>query len=202
KESGGEDRVAYIAVNGQTGEACGDLPIDIKKYLIGAALSAIVCFILLTVMPAFHPLIVATGSAIFVAIARGIFAMQNSQIEKWETGEDDKGLKSTGGVLQVKKQNNFDPQTGKPIKKKKELFGFTHYPLIVSAAIAGLLWLIKPVSDIWYYGGSIIMLVLVFFILLKLMLRYNTLTTRPLPQFNRTGGDDSAKQAIKESEKE
>ncbi|MBP5331284.1 MAG: hypothetical protein J6Y89_05480, partial [Lachnospiraceae bacterium] len=36
KENGKEDRVAYVAVNGQTGEACADLPIDIKKYLFGA----------------------------------------------------------------------------------------------------------------------------------------------------------------------
>ena len=202
KGNGQDDRVAYIAVNGQTGEACGDLPIDIRKYLIGAGLSAILCFLLLSILPTFHPLFVATVSAVFVAIVRGIFAYQNSEIEKWETGEADKGLKAAGGALKTKKQNKFDPQTGKPVKKKMELFGFTHYPLIVSIVIAVALWLTRPVSDIWYYLGSIVMLVLVFFILLKLMLRYNALTTRPLPQFKRTGGDDSAKQAIKESEKE
>ena len=47
KEHGKEDRISYVAVNGQTGEAAGDLPISLGKYLIGSAILAAAIFALM-----------------------------------------------------------------------------------------------------------------------------------------------------------
>ena len=202
KEQGKEDRVAYVAVNGQTGETCADLPIDMKKYAIGAAIAAVAMFVLLSILPfAATPLVTSIVSFAIVAVSGIVFSIQSTELQKWESGESDKGLSSVRKALgwtKSNKKNKFDPQTGKKIKEPAEWFGFTRHPIIVSAIIAGALFYFRPIKDIWYYGGSIIMLVLVFFILFKLMKRYNKLTTRPLPQFKRTGGDDSAKQAIRD----
>ena len=208
KMQGAEDRVAYVAINGQTGEACADLPISLKKYYIGAGIFSAVFFIALMFFPALiTPTMSTIISMIFVTISAGIFSSQSSQIRKWETGEADKGLMSavarlTGRQSAAGTDAEGNTQGGKKSKKKPkqkaEWFGFTRHPFIVSLIITGAIMLIKPVSDLWYYGASLVMMVLVFFILTKLMKRYNALTTRPLPQFKRTGGDDSAKQAIRD----
>ena len=41
------DRVAYATVNGQTGKAVADLPVDIRKFIGGSLLLAVPVFILL-----------------------------------------------------------------------------------------------------------------------------------------------------------
>ncbi len=62
--------------------------------------------------------------------------------------------------------------------------------VLVSAAI--LVW--SPVSDLWFYGGSIISAVGVMLTLIGMIRKYNILATRPLPTFyDRKGGNDRAK---------
>ena len=62
----------------------------------------------------------------------------------------------------------------------------------VIAAAAILAW--NPVSDLWYYGGSILAAAGVCLTFLGLIRKYNVLATRPLPTFyDRQGGNDRAK---------
>ena len=49
------------------------------------------------------------------------------------------------------------------------------------------------VSDLWFYGSSMVIMAYTVWCVIRIVSRYNRLTTRKLPQFNRTGGDDSAK---------
>lgn len=55
-----------------------------------------------------------------------------------------------------------------------------------------LILFIHPVSDLYYYGGAIAALCVVIWNLMDIIGRYNVLTTRKLPQFNRRGGDNIA----------
>ena len=73
---------------------------------------------------------------------------------------------------------------------KKKAFGFVTsiIAVIIGAAIA----LIHPVSDLFYYGGAIVSLLAVFYTIKDIIYYYNILSTRRLPQFDRTGGDDRA----------
>ena len=191
--------MAYVAVNGQTGEACADLPIDLKKYAAGAAILSVLAFALLWFLPAPTPLITSIVSGVTVIISAIIYGAQSAALKKWETGESDRGLSFVGKTLgQAGNTPNSDPKTGAKSQTSKNLFSGALFPVVVSAIICGFLIFIRPVSDLWYYSGSIIMLFLVLSILIRLMKRYNMLTTRPLPQFSRTGGDDSAKQAIRD----
>ncbi len=50
-----KDRVAYAVVNGQTGKAVSDLPIDIKKFLGATGILAVILFILLNLFFTIKP---------------------------------------------------------------------------------------------------------------------------------------------------
>lgn len=62
----------------------------------------------------------------------------------------------------------------------------------IAVVLACVILILHPVSDLIYYGGVILSAVAIFLTLLGIIREYNVLATRPLPQFNRTGGDDRA----------
>ena len=82
------------------------------------------------------------------------------------------------------------------LKKKSDLpdykksFGFI--TSIIAITVGAAITLINPVSDLFYYGGAILSLLGVFFTIKDIIYYYNILSTRRLPQFDRTGGDDRA----------
>jgi hypothetical protein len=51
---------------------------------------------------------------------------------------------------------------------------------------------IRPVSDLWYYGAVIFLIAAVAVLEIGLIKQYNLTATRKLPQFDRQGGDDRA----------
>ena len=81
------------------------------------------------------------------------------------------------------------------IKKKEKLEKKKDIGLITSIAalILGIgITILQPVSDLFYYGGALVSLVGIFVTIKDIMYYYNIMTTRRLPQFDRTGGDDRA----------
>ena len=82
------------------------------------------------------------------------------------------------------------------IKKKSDLpdykKSFGLITSIIAITIGAAITLIHPVSDLFYYGGAILSLIGVFFTIKDIIYYYNILSTRRLPQFDRTGGDDRA----------
>ena len=63
---------------------------------------------------------------------------------------------------------------------------------IAMVVIAGLVLLLNPVSDLWYYGGAFLTLLAVLFNVIDVIRNYNRLAMRRLPQFERRGGDHYA----------
>ena len=63
---------------------------------------------------------------------------------------------------------------------------------VIAIMLIGLVALINPVHDAYYYGVAVLALVAIFLTLLDLIKKYNVLATRKLPQFDYTGGDDHA----------
>ncbi|MDO4648821.1 MAG: hypothetical protein Q4B26_09235 [Eubacteriales bacterium] len=55
-----------------------------------------------------------------------------------------------------------------------------------------ILTVARPVSDLYYYGGVLLCMGAVLFMIFELIRSYNMLASQPLPQFRRTGGDDRA----------
>ena len=67
-----------------------------------------------------------------------------------------------------------------------------HILNIVAYGIAFIVSIANPVSDIIYYVAVGITLIVVVCTNLSIINKQNMRTTRKLPQFNKTGGDDSA----------
>lgn len=63
---------------------------------------------------------------------------------------------------------------------------------VISAIMATLILFANPVSDIYYYAGSIIQIVAVIIVFMAIIGNYNILCMRYLPQFDKKGGDDNA----------
>ena len=68
-------------------------------------------------------------------------------------------------------------------------------PTLISAivsVITGFFILYNPVYDVWYYAAAIVGILSVIFNVICLVNVFNKLSTRPMPQFKRSGGDDDA----------
>ncbi len=73
-----------------------------------------------------------------------------------------------------------------PVSKK---VGTSIFP-IISMAQCGLVLLINPFHDAYYYGTAILGMVMTGFAVARLVAKHNRLTSRKLPQFNKRGGEE------------
>lgn len=158
------NRVAYATVNGQTGKVSADLPVDEKKYILGSLILAIPIFILLNIMFVLTPKTLLMLTAICSILAAIINTKEISQIK--DNGE------------------------WNDLSRKNKLTGTT--ASIFAAIISIATVLINPVSDLIFYSVAIISLVCIIGSIIDIIRKYNILSTRKLPQFDRTGGDDIA----------
>lgn len=81
----------------------------------------------------------------------------------------------------------------KKYRKLEKLNGGLGFLYAAGAVLlGGVIGIRKPVSDLWYYGAVLLILVTVVFILWDIIRNYNRLAMRRLPQFDKRGGDDNA----------
>ena len=71
----------------------------------------------------------------------------------------------------------------------REMLGASVKPLI-GLVLAVIVLLIKPVSDLYYYGAALVVMGLAVWDILGMIERYNLLATRELPQFHKRGGEE------------
>ncbi len=83
------------------------------------------------------------------------------------------------GILKIKK-----------VPKKVGLGGFVA-SIIVSVIVCFITWS-KVVSDLYYYGAAIACLLVIFGMIRAIIVQYNILSSKRLPQFDKKGGDDRA----------
>lgn len=86
------DRVAYATVNGQTGKVVVDLPVDIKKYLIGTLLLAIPIFILMNMFFTVIPSVLLVLVSLFSAGVAALHTLEMKEIWKRDSYQDDQGM--------------------------------------------------------------------------------------------------------------
>lgn len=85
-------RISYAVVNGQTGKVAADLPIDLKKYLLGSVILAVPLFFLLNAFLTLTPAKALMGS---IGLALVSFFLSNQQMNRIYTRDlqlDDMGL--------------------------------------------------------------------------------------------------------------
>ncbi|MDO4393742.1 MAG: hypothetical protein Q4C80_04945 [Bacillota bacterium] len=169
-----KDRVAYAAINGQTGKMALDIPVDVKKYFMFTLLMAIPLFLALNFLLTLSPSIMMVISGVFALISLIIAGVTQSNLSDALSGANDKGL---GNQRQGQKKKTVKP-----------------FMVIMVIAIIAVVatFILKPVSDIPYYLVSLICIVAVALTMTSLVKVYNVISTRPLPQFKRSGGDDNA----------
>lgn len=90
------DRVAYAVVNGQTGRAAADLPVDRKKYVAGSLLLSLPLFILLNLRFTITPGVSLFLAALLSLACAVISGFQMYRIRERELMENDKGYRSFG----------------------------------------------------------------------------------------------------------
>lgn len=78
----------------------------------------------------------------------------------------------------------------KNISSAKGKFGFIS--TVLASIIGGIVSILNPVSDIYYYVSVLLIMIAIFVTIIDILRNYNVLTTRQLPQFNKQGGDDLA----------
>lgn len=170
------EHVNYAVVNGQTGKVAIDLPIDFKKYLLGSFILAIPLFFLLSLSDLFLvlPQILCGFSIIISIISLIILIVQRNKIRKRENHLDDEGYSS--------KKDEKD--------KKDKLFKYLIKP-IIAIVIAFLASISGLVSDIIYYGATIIAFLLMIWAFFDIVKSHNILVSSKLPQLEKRGGDEN-----------
>ncbi len=63
---------------------------------------------------------------------------------------------------------------------------------ILAMVISILVLIAHPVSDMYYYVGAVVAIILVVLSFFELVKQYNVLTSRKLSQLNARGGDENA----------
>lgn len=185
------DRVAYATVNGQTGKVAADIPIDIRKYLLGSGLFALPIFLLLNLFFTFKPTTTLVFSLLLAAFTFLVYLLEIKQIYHRDMRTDDRGYQFRQSPNKPQsKSRNTAPESIPSTELLKYGIGFSGS--LVAIMIAILIFVINPVSDLWYYGGAIAAFAGILVTVMAIIQKYNILATRKLPQFERKGGDDRA----------
>ena len=82
---------------------------------------------------------------------------------------------------------NYVKRSKKLIRKYRRSSGILLH--IISMIVAALLTISTPAQDMYYYIATAILLLGIAASNISLINKYNVRTTRPLPQFNREGGE-------------
>ena len=64
--------------------------------------------------------------------------------------------------------------------------------MLCGLVLGTVITVVKPVSDLYYYGAAIVLIATIIFMEKELIEQYNLTATRKLPQFEKQGGDDRA----------
>lgn len=276
------NRIAYAAVNGETGKVYSDIPISLPAFWIGSLLTAIPIFVLLNLFVTLRPqtgLMVACFLALagaiiyagsYISILRRDKHLDDTGYSAKRSSGDGSGSADAGGQQVMKGVYRKTPDAegkheGKSEVKREDkqkgnrftrwitgqendhpkvkrgilyyavrIFGMWPYVLIAIAAfvfVPPLFWAMVTVgcavfclrktggrisfwsgllivaagagfvmhemplvSDLWYYGGTAVILLILVIALTRLVHQYNLLATRPLPLLFKDGkvpGDGS-----------
>lgn len=66
------------------------------------------------------------------------------------------------------------------------------YKPLIGIILAIVILILNPVSDLYYYGGAIVSILMTIWSIGDIIKEYNLLTTRKLPQLEKRGGDENA----------
>ena len=106
------DRVAYAVVNGQTGEAAADLPIDGKKFLLGSLLITLPVFLLLNIFFTLTPSLLVGVCGIIASLFAVVANNMTTDILFKESYEDSRLLRAQDMEKKRQKEKLFNLLVG------------------------------------------------------------------------------------------
>lgn len=165
--------INYAAINGQTGKASVDLPVDKKKILLGTVIFAIPVFLLLYLLFTPNPLttLLMVGVLAIVGTFIGIRRLDSM-------GRDDKGAGKSR-----KKPTTAEAKLKKWEKTKMRL------RMIAVIVICVVFIMFDPIYDYVYYAAAIGAGILCGWTYWRIFEIHNRSTVRPLPQLEKRGGE-------------
>lgn len=237
------DKVAYAAVNGQTGKVAADMPVDKKKYVGYSVLLAIPLFLILNLLFTFTPMQVTTLCAVLLLVTLVLYAAELHEIYLKEQFVSDKAqMYKNQRYLEYENALDDNPIFALFKDNAYKIFEFLTVSIVVVftmlvyltplvPVLNWLLWgiviagtiactiyslgqiekldyqasfhtsmfnivvmfgvlltvLLRPEAEVWYYGASVLMLLLVVLNFNELLNNYNYLAMRKMPQFRRKG---------------
>ncbi|MBE5958293.1 MAG: hypothetical protein E7254_05440 [Lachnospiraceae bacterium] len=175
------DRVSYTTINGLTGKIAADIPIDITKYIIGSLMVAIPIAILLFMFPIIRPTTAVIFSTFLTAMALIIVLSESKSVKNRDLNVGDKGM------LMKADTNRDDSDI---VSKQYNMTSIIICGLTIALGV--FVFFAKPIQDHYYYAVVIAQLLTSIVAYIVVIMNYNLLSTRKLPQFKRKGGDDRA----------
>ena len=167
--------IHYAIVNGQTGKCVADIPIDFKKYLFTSLLAAIPLFLLI------DNVLVATPNKIcIIAILGSFISMIISLVQISKINNRQNHLDDLGYMSLLKNEKDFKVHKFKYIYKQ-----------LLGIIIGVLILLINPVNDIYYYGTSIGIFILIILSFRGIVQERNLVVSSKIPQLDKRGGDEN-----------
>lgn len=150
------DRVAYATVNGQTGKAVADLPVDIRKFIGGSLLLAVPVFILLNLFLTLKPSTLLCWIGVLAVAAMIISSSMIRKIAAAENGEDDKGVLARTNQEKLNEVNRKNAIRISNKKKKKSWDGVM--TMICTIAVIGIVVLGLASELEGFFGAGLIWL--------------------------------------------
>lgn len=134
------ERVTYAVINGQTGKAAADLPVDFKKYLAGSMLLAVPIFILLNLLWTITPVKILVVAALLALLSAFISNRQSNTIFTRENEMDDKGLASMQPLAEsfdkAREMQKRFKEANKSVRHSLVISGLKTALIIVSCVIS------------------------------------------------------------------
>lgn len=103
------NRVSYATVNGQSGKVSADIPMSIPKYLLCAAISAAIIFVVLSLFFTITPDILIIIAAVLGLVGACIYGSEIKKIVIKENYDDDLGMQAR---IEEKKRARMQAQKG------------------------------------------------------------------------------------------
>jgi hypothetical protein len=154
-----------------------DLPVAFGKYVRFSLILAVVIFLLINSFIILTPKVISIFSLIFAIISIIMSVSQAKKINKRKYHLDDKGY------LNANKDKNEEVEKVNMMKYIfKDMFAIL-LPLLVLV--------FNFVEDAYYYGSSIISLLLVLLSFKDLVDEHNLLVSNKIPQLDKRGGDEN-----------
>ena len=181
-----DKHIHYAAINGQTGKVAADIPISFAKYIIFSLLLSVPIFLIINLIPMILPKAVCFF-VIFMSIIAWILC--KNQLDKCN---DRYGRYNDKGYISKFIEVDENGEKKKLKKEKKYKMKAKYWvKYLIAILLPFITFIFNPVQDSYYYGSSIIGLILIIWSFNDLVTIHNQLVSRPIPQLEKRGGDES-----------